>query len=215
MKKITTYARPVAIQTELDATDVSSHIDIELKTLKSGAISNTTKTGIPNTGDTYTTKVKVNASVVQVSVAGSGAQTFAEVVAAMNTAFTGVATVSLLTDEKRIRITSSTAGNIAIDKVEVGNLITSIKGESFNKIEAEYLPGVTGGGACYRISNLATSDAPVDIVDEVSVTKAADNQPYTTFNKVYDRTRGTLLVMDDGTNEFAVGDKISVFATTY
>ena len=90
-----------------------------------------TATGLANDATVYTASIDVDApgTPVSVSIAGSAAQTFATLIAELNTDLGVAATAALVGDS--IVITSASTGNASTVVVTDTNLFSSIKGNNF------------------------------------------------------------------------------------
>lgn len=215
-QSVVSFGRPAVFKSVLDSTDVNSFIDIELEARKQSSISTDTPTGYPNTAVALSTKVKINSTDVEISTTGASVQTIGQLVSVIDDALSTNGSASFLETEKRIRITAAASGSIPIDKIEIGNLVSGLTGTVPDVFTARYLPGVTGGGACYRVSNMATADNPVDAVISGVEVFGSDGSAYAgSVKKSYDRETGVLLIMDDGSTEFASGTEIGVSVTAY
>lgn len=210
------YARAVMYKTVLDAYDVNSYVDIDIKAKNDKTkVLGTDPTGLPNNSTALTFQVSINSSVKSVSVVGSAAQTLDALVAEITADLGGSSNVAILmADEKKLRIQSGVTGNIQISAVTAGTLIPGVTGNAAQPLQLSFMPPVTGGGAQYRVAATASASNPVDIQKIVDVTHS-NGQKMTTSKVDYDRTNGVLTVRDDGSTEFVAGDVIEVLVSNY
>lgn len=106
--------------------------------------------GLANDATVYTASITVDGSVKSVTVAGSAAQTFTDVIAAVNSALGSSATAAIVGGN--IKITSATTGLTSTVRTTTGNLFSSLL--NFNVIRA----AVDGTGSVANLTGSVVID---------------------------------------------------------
>jgi hypothetical protein len=189
----------------LTANDIKSFVDIKLKTISVIKLDENSPTGY-KTDKAYESVVTINSSAIPISISGSEVPTIGVLVSKLNTELSGSASALFLGDENKIRIVTVSTGAIDVEATEPGSLISGLIGTSASPLSAGFQTPCIAGGVNFELTNVASSDNPVNagFISKARTSAGAD----IAITEVYDNETGILQVKK-ASGSFSVGDEVT------
>lgn len=147
-----------------------------------GSGSNLTATGLANDATAYTATVTVNGTPHAVSVTGSTAQTFADLITEINTDISTWATAALVGDSIVITVTDPVPGPTSIITVaDTGAtpLFASVKGSTFGLVNNKSVKGGDNYVVWNQLDSVTQANVTYTVDSFLAAATANTNQPWT------------------------------------